>query len=1171
MKSIGESIGAILMGVLLLFGAVKVRAINSVDYPDKIAVGLGRPDTIALDGEWKFQTDPQDIGEKDGWAQGGKIVQRTAKVPLPWELEAEDLRNYSGAAWYEREVMIPAAMEGKRINLGFHGVAHQAKVFVNGTLAGEHSGAQAPFLLDISDLARPGASNTIAVRVFNPVAGVSFYLDSHSLIKVSGLWRSVWLEATGKVFISDLFMIPDIDKGQATARVTVCAPASAEKRTYRLKVTAADPKGRRFEMSGEVNVQINPKPAFYTVDLVLKIRKPMLWDLEHRNLYKVQAILSGAQGQAVDTAQDTFGMRAIEAKGGRFLLNHKPIYLVGGGIDPLPFGGSGDVNWVLPGPYAYPSDEETRQDIRKIKSLGVNFVRIPLRPMHPQWIRLADEEGLLVWQEASWTKYKDLKGYRDAWAEVMLRDRNRPSAIIWTLFNESWGYEFADPIYDFVKALDPTRLALDNTGGAMIMGPNYPGNHNKTDIEDVHYYMGFNSFTRDYWLSLRRVVPDRPLMVSEFGPIPYMFNLGKVRQRWGGKDPWWVNSSLAAYPGQVVFGPNHNHLCYERRYHDWGMDKIYGDWDKFTEAHDWQYFWGLKSQTQWMRQNPELAGYIAWIWDSGQHGTGSIDIFKEVKVFGGALGKIWTQDLVIIDKARHNFWPGETLYANLHVSHFSGEDLRGARIEWTLEGTAIQGGFPLIPVAAGQARLVGDLSLAMPEVGKAAMKRLSARLIARDGRTLSENWEPLWIFPSAWRKALDLPISLISIPNAQPMTTLGYQNVPLEKKPKVALAGAMDDTVKKYVREGGTAIYFVSAQDELLTRNGLQIGASVLWGHSDSFYARKGLGIFDRIPYDNPYIWQFYKIWPRVSIQRLRPENHGDILAGGYINLLNNEVATLAQFRYGKGRLILCAHDLPGVIHDDPAAMIVLNDLIQYATGDFRPGTELGDMLLQDHFSQQINGIVPDGRMPRAGAQPNTSQAWRMNGQAGVPQNYYDGRTLLKMPMAGPWMQFIDTPVPGGIPKGAPLAFVCAFTMPEGLAPETVEMMGFCKDSGWGKAIPGRVRLFKLSAQGNRILFSGDAWGGAGDVDTGQTYVPGKPQTLAIAIDGQSGKIGLFYGADGGQGGPWKNITPANPPKGLLHLEFGPNMVGVNCRQGKGGTFAADYIGLLSEFNFAER
>ena len=683
--------------------------------------------------------------------------------------------------------------------------------------------------------------------------------------------------------------------------------------------------------------------------------------------------------------------------------------------------------------------------------------------------------------------------------------------------------------------------------------------------------MGFNSFTRNYWLGLRRDVPDRPLMISEFGPIPYMFNLGKFRQRWGGKDPWWVSSGLPAYP-QMILMPTHNHLGYEKRYQDWGMDKIYGDWDKFTTAHDWQYFWGLKSQTQWMRMNPEISGYIAWIWDSGQHGTGAIDCFKDVKVFGPELGKIWTQDLVIIDKERHNFWPGETLYARLHVSHFSGEDLRGARIEWALEGTAIKGEIPLIPVAVGQARLVGDLSLVMPEVEQSVMKRLSVRLVSRKGRTLSQNWEPVWIFPSAWRKPSNMPIGLASLASAEVMTTFGYQSVALDQKPRVVLAGTMDDEkVKKFVREGGTAIQFVTGQNDFLTRNGLHIGDGVLWGHSDSFYARKGLGIFDRIPYDNPYIWQFQKIWPRTSIQRLRPENHGDILAGGYINLLNNEVATLAQFRYGKGRVILCAHDLPGAIHEDPAAVVVLNDLLQYAAGDFRPETELGDMALQDHFSQQLNGILPNGTMPQAGVKANTSQAWRTKEEAGVRPNVYDGRTLLKMPMDGPGKQFIDTPVPGGIAKGASVAFVCTFTMPEGLDPETTEMMGFCHDPDWGQGTSGGVRLFKLSAKGNRILFSNDAWGGAGDVDTGQTYVPGKPQTLAIAIDGQSGKIDLYYANSASQRGPWKKITPAKASQGLLSIGFGPNRVGVNCGSGKGGVLELDYIGVLNEPGFAAR
>src|SRR6266540_1288322 len=103
----------ILFASMLLAGPA--FAVNSVDYPDKIAVGLEREQEINLDGEWAFQTDPQDTEEKEGWADGGKITQRKVSVPLPWELAAPDLLHYYGVAWYEKNVEIPANYAGKRI------------------------------------------------------------------------------------------------------------------------------------------------------------------------------------------------------------------------------------------------------------------------------------------------------------------------------------------------------------------------------------------------------------------------------------------------------------------------------------------------------------------------------------------------------------------------------------------------------------------------------------------------------------------------------------------------------------------------------------------------------------------------------------------------------------------------------------------------------------------------------------------------------------------------------------------------------------------------------------------------------------------------------------------------------------------------------------------------
>jgi hypothetical protein len=165
--------------------------------------------------------------------------------------------------------------------------------------------------------------------------------------------------------------------------------------------------------------------------------------------------------------------------------------------------------------------------------------------------------------------------------------------------------------------------------------------------------------------------------------------------------------------------------------------------------------------------------------------------------------------------------------------------------------------------------------------------------------------------------------------------------VPLEKKPPVSIVRKVDDETRRHLSDGGCVILFPQAQDEFLTRNKLELNSSILGGHSNVFYARKGLGIFDRIPYENPYIWQFRRIWPDQALFGINPEDRTDILAGAYKNYLHKHCATMAQFRCGGGRLILCTFDLLRVEEGEPAAVIIFNVLLKYAAGDFHPRANL--------------------------------------------------------------------------------------------------------------------------------------------------------------------------------------------------------------------------------------
>ena len=554
-------------------------------------------------------------------------------------------------------------------------------------------------------------------------------------------------------------------------------------------------------------------------------------------------------------------------------------------------------------------------------------------------------------EENSWrTAIASQQELLDTWSAIVLRDRNNPALTHYALFNEGWGYreDWANALYDHVKQLDPTRLVIENTGG-ISHNRNYPGNfRTKTDWEDLHRYPGFDLFPRDYWMKQRYV--NHPLIAGEFGPIPYMFNPKAFRKAWGG-DVWWMNAIPNGQP--ETYRMDWEHRGIEKRYTDWGMDKIYGDWDDAIKAHDWLYFWGIKEQTQAIRMNSDMTGFILWAWDNGQHGTGVIDNFKQKKVFADELAKIWTPDAVILDERISNYWGGERASAVLHVSHFSQLDLtQGAKVEYGIEGTDSTGEMPVRPLQPGEQGIIGDFQLKVPDVEQPVQRKLWARLKDKSGKVLSENYEPIYLYPRKDCQPTRTPFGVHEISGPYwgsvhafgSEGNYGYKYQILSQQtttPTLAVFDKLDDYTVRYCAQGGTAIAMINKDCKLLEDNGIKVIDSALGGHCNSYYAKQGLGIFDKVPFENPHTWSFRHIWPKTALIGMQPAQHGDILSGGYMNLFNKQVVTTAQFKVGKGRLIVTTMNLLEHVAMEPAATLVFNGMIEYAAGDFKPTTEL--------------------------------------------------------------------------------------------------------------------------------------------------------------------------------------------------------------------------------------
>jgi hypothetical protein len=960
---------------------------------DLNAVGLIRPAVVTLDGDWHFREDPNEIGEQQAWYHSGSVRGRIGAVPLPWQLAFPELFGYEGTGWYERSVIVPPDFAGKRVALASYGISDHATIWLNGQPAGQHRGQQPPFLIDVSSLISPGRTNTITIRANDPGSRLEF--DCY--IRRSGLWQSLWLEATAKTYIADIFMVPDIDRQSAESRISILSIEHTSKvRQLGLKLTVVAPDGRQFAEFRQI--ELGPGQTSYRVAIPIGLKDVQLWGPDSPQLYRAQAILSES-GKAIDTASVDFGMRKIETRGDRFYLNNQPIYLVGGGLDPGSYGGAVDVNWHAPPPYHPQADAEFRHVIELTKSLGINWVRVPLRPAPPGLLHWADRLGLLVWQGGAWNgpatptdQIPSRAELINRWSAMVLSDHNHPSAVLWELFNEEGGMNHKNfdavegDLYDFIKQMDETRLVLDNAGGWAITELNYIDNHpRKCDLDDWHYYPQFDVFS-DVRELLEIRSHGRPVTVGEFGPIPYICNADKIKARWGGKLPWFLQQAPKGSAAHMLWADGK----YEERFYTWGLDKIFGDFTSFTNASDWYYFEGLKQQTDLMRMNGDIAGYMCWFADTTFHPVGLVDYFREKKIFCDELARIWNQNAIVVDIAtRRNFWTGETVRADVHVAHFGDDTPLDGDVYWRLEGTELQGTIAGISVAAGQARHAGRIEFRAPGFEQSKSVRLEVEL-RRSSAAVAQNYVRIQVFPlssgspAGMRILLHGPIPWRFEALGYEVMRLGNQTIPSGVEKGNPYSGAIDASVplvttkldaiaEKLLAEGATVLWLVcgdllftaahlpgqsldASVVPFLRRHGFDLGKKSLAGHSDSFFIRKDRGLFDRIPFDNPVTWAFEKVWPQHVIVGVKAENAADIIAGAYGNmiwshpldmdgnwLLPNQVnATILQCRYGKGRLIISTFEtLAKQCVYDPVGTIMLHDLIAYARGPFDPALRL--------------------------------------------------------------------------------------------------------------------------------------------------------------------------------------------------------------------------------------
>ena len=900
--------------------------------------------SLSLDGDWNFVPDPERLYAHDTLPRGGPIV-----VPGCWEAQVD--RPYRIiTAWYRRHFEVPAGWTDKRAIVRFGAVMYRCRAWLNGHAIGEHEGGYTTFVLDASDALR-GGTNELIVEVINPLNAISDYpalaVDRVLMAEEwtpdlplsqaphgkqtwyssqSGIWGSVRLEQVSDPRIAGLRMIPDLPKAQATARWSISRPTGQESAS--LHAELMDPDGRTVRSVRHAIAADEDAGTF-----VVPVPEPRPWDVDHPDLYELRMTLI-LDDRELDRVSARFGMRSIEVRDGRILLNGRPIYLFGALDQDL-----------YPDTISTPPSRDfLAAQFRLAKEMGLNLLRCHIKVPDPAYLELADEMGILLWCELpNWTSFsaRAARRGRETLREMVEAAGNHPSIVVWTIINEDWGTElrfeardrqWLRKMYDWLHELDPSRLIVDNSACQTPTTPNF---HLRTDIADFHTYflspdnaIRWRGWVADYagrpaWLWSPHgdayQTGHEPLVVSEFGTwgLP---RIDRLLEHYG-REPWWFGTGLAYYRPAGV----------RRRFREYRLDRIWPSIDALAEATQWHQFENLQFEIGEMRRYDAIQGYVVTEFtDANWEANGLLDITRRPKVFHDRLAALNSPDVVIADLLGRDLAAGATVRIPLSVSSY-GQPADGGRVAWEL---ALGDGSRETADAAGEVEFsdwpdhgsaeVGVLELPVPEVTATTDGRLVLRLLDDTGRQRGTDTLRVAVLP------VEPPSRVLNVAVHDPediwqvrqrVVALGHRVVPREEA-DVLVATEVDEQVVDHADAGGHVLLLVRTRTAIpagmdLARRvevHLRRLAHAGWPGQSSPWEGDWVTSFswispascDGLPVRNPLDFAYSEVLPDHVLLGHDPVRHVDeVTAGMFAGWVHAPAAIEWTFPQGRGSMTI--------------------------------------------------------------------------------------------------------------------------------------------------------------------------------------------------------------------------------------------------------------------------
>lgn len=513
--------------------------------------------TISLNGKWQYIIDPYETGfydyrymernpkDKDAYwnsdvptdksdkVEFGYSDKNTLEVPQDWNSQDPKFLYYEGTVWYRKKFDFDPNLKKNKIFVHFGAVNYQADVYLNGTKLGVHKGGFTPFNFEINTTILKEKNNFLVVKVDNKRKKDEIPTLNTDWWNYGGITRDVNLVILPNTFIQD-YSVQLSKNAYATTQKTIegwvkTNNASNENITIEIPF---------FNLKKAI--QANGDSVFFKIN----VPNLQLWSPKSPTLYKV--VVSTSQ----DKIEDKIGFRNIEVSGNQVLLNGKRVFFRGISIHEEIPQGKRRAN----------SRKDALYLLGQAKKLNANMLRLAHYPHNENMTRMADSLGLLVWSEIPvyWTidfgNPQVLAKAQTQLREMITRDRNRASIVVWSVGNETPPSEkrlrFMSTLAKNAKQLDSTRIiaaALENFGlnGEQVVKDELGA---FTDIIAVNQYIGWYGGLPNTCQKVKWAANDKPFFFSETGAEAVGKMYGDSTARWTEDfQAWYYKEQVAMW------------------------------------------------------------------------------------------------------------------------------------------------------------------------------------------------------------------------------------------------------------------------------------------------------------------------------------------------------------------------------------------------------------------------------------------------------------------------------------------------------------------------------------------------------------------------------------------------------------------------------------------------